>query len=349
MKSLLHWFSRKEATLPDIFPVQIQYTPESRWIPPEIRLPNPSPEIFPKQCPCPTTIKHIVLSGGGEMGFSFYSALRESNKAGFWNIRDIESVYGTSVGSIFAVLVSLLSQFDWDTYDDFITKRPWHHVFDFNLNTLVYSIQQKGIFGIKAVEEIFAPLFNALDIPIDITMSDFHKITGIDLHIITAEVSCFELIDISHTTFPEWKVIEAIYCSACLPILFIPHSIDDKLYIDGGTLSNYPIKQCINNGCDPDEVLGFYRIYTGDDYPLKIDTMFDYLFYIIGRLHTKVVISQVNIKNQIGIHSENRYVSIYNVYRACADYAFRNQLVEKGVDAWRTFYAKTYPDKMSEP
>jgi len=348
MKSLFQLFSRNESAIPHIacpIPMPTPMIPPVEPIPttPQIRFePTPIDNTFPKECPSPTTIKHIVISGGGESGFSFYSALRDSNKAGFWNIENIESVYGTSVGSIFAIMIVLLHQFDWNIYDDFISKRPWHHVFEINVNTIIQSIHQKGLLGIKTVEDIFLPLFGALDIPLDITMADFHKITGIDLHLITVEISNLELVDICHTNYPEWKVVDAVYCSACLPILFIPHTINNRMYIDGGTLSNYPVKQCLATGANPDEILGLNRVYTGLRKSPKIDTMVDYLLYIIGRLHSKVVIPPSPLKNQIELYSDERFVSIYNVYNSCSDCVYRKQLLDEGVAAWRTFYAKTY-------
>jgi len=52
-------------------------------------------------------IKHIVLSGGGTIGFGQYGALRQSNKKGLWSIDNIESIYGISVGCIFGLFISL--------------------------------------------------------------------------------------------------------------------------------------------------------------------------------------------------------------------------------------------------
>ena len=358
MKSLFQFFSNNKTTVNDILlPQHIQATPRIPSTPQAAETPQAieqsndqsTPETFPKDCPSPIPIKHLIISGGGESGFSFYTALRESNKTGFWKIEDIESMYGTSAGSIFAVMIALLRHFDWDIFDDFISKRPWHNVFEINVQTIIQSIHQKGILGIKTVEDIFAPLFGALDIPKDITMADFHKLTGIDLHIITVEISNLELVDICHTNYPEWKVVDAVYCSACLPILFIPYSIGDKMYIDGGTLSNYPVKQCLANGANPDEILGLNRVYTGKRTSPKIDTMIDYLLYIIGRLHAKVVIPPSQLKNQIELYSDERFVSIYKVYNSCSDCVYRKQLMDEGVDAWRHFYAKTYLSSTDTP
>ena len=45
------------------------------------------------------TIKHIVLAGGGPAGFVTYGALRELHINKFWNISDIKSIYGCSIGA----------------------------------------------------------------------------------------------------------------------------------------------------------------------------------------------------------------------------------------------------------
>ena len=37
-------------------------------------------------------IEHIVMSGGGIVGLSFYGVLRESNKRGKWDINNIKSI-----------------------------------------------------------------------------------------------------------------------------------------------------------------------------------------------------------------------------------------------------------------
>jgi predicted acylesterase/phospholipase RssA len=292
--------------------------------------------------PCSNTIKHIVISGGSEAGLSFYSALRDSNKSDFWNIQNIETVYGTSIGSMVAIMITLLPFFNWDIYDDFIIKRPWHHIFDFHIKNIIPSIKQKGIFTKKVIEDVMSPLFGALDISLNITMLDFFYFTKIELHMIATDISNFELVDISHKTHPEWKVIDAIYCSACLPILFVPFTIGDDMYIDGGILSNYPVNKCIENGSNPDEILGITRVYSGEKKNISINTMIDYIFFIIGSLLSKVSIKPTKIKNQIEIVKHDPFVNIYNVYKYTSQKAQRIQLLELGTSEWNAFYEKTY-------
>jgi predicted acylesterase/phospholipase RssA len=297
-----------------------------------------------KQMPCPTTIRHLVISGGGEMGFSFYSALRESNKSGFWDIKNIESIYSTSVGSIFAVPMALLPHFGWDIYDDFVLKRPWHKVFDVHFGNFANSFHKKGVFTKETMHEIFKPIFNAIDLPMNITLKEFYEYTHIDLHIMTTELTQFKLIDLSYKTHPDWEVLDAVYCSSALPILFAPHYLEDYIYLDGGFISNYPINRCLEQVENHDEILGFKRKYQkpDDNSSPKINTLFDYLFYIMYTMFTKVSDLPKSIKNQVEVYNYSPTINFYKMYNTFKSYDERVILLEDGIRSWETFYENTY-------
>lgn len=74
-----------------------------------------------------TSIKHLVISAGGPAGIMMYNSLRTLNLKGVWNIQNIRTIYGSSVGSFIAILISL--NYDWSTMDDYIIKRPWDKIF----------------------------------------------------------------------------------------------------------------------------------------------------------------------------------------------------------------------------
>ena len=75
----------------------------------------------------PPTIKHLVIAAGGPSGCTMYGALRLLNQEGVWNINDIKTIYGSSVGSFIAVLLSL--NYEWKTMDTFLLKRPWSKIY----------------------------------------------------------------------------------------------------------------------------------------------------------------------------------------------------------------------------
>lgn len=190
-------------------------------------------------------IKHLVIPGGAIYGFSFYGAVKELHKKGILDFEKIETIHGTSVGCILAVILSL--KYNWEELDNYIINRPWQTLFQFSFHSIVSSFTNNGIFNISIIKEIMLPLFNAKDIDIDITMKDFYHLCKIELHFFSIELLSFTLIDISYKNYPEWTVMEAIYASACAPILFQPFKKENITFVDGGLLSNCPIKELLNN------------------------------------------------------------------------------------------------------
>jgi len=286
----------------------------------------------------PKKIKHIVCSGGGITGFAFYGILRETNKAGLWHFDDIETFYGTSVGSVLAVMMSL--NYDWQTMDDFLIKRPWNNVFSFNMYSLVEAISKRGLFDIKSIEETFLPLFNGKDISINITLLEFYELTKKEVHIFTSEINSLELIDISYKTHPDWRLMDAVYASSALPFIFSPLLKSEKCYCDGGLLLNYPLRICIENGHDPDEILGINRTSKQKNETecpvinnsiMESSTLFDYVMVIFSKI-MKMVIKQEErtIKNEFVVHSLP--LSFYNMYHASINMDERIRLVKLGSD-----------------
>ena len=124
--------------------------------------------------PIMAKIKHLVISGGGAAGFSFYGALKNSHNNGIWNIRDIERIYSTSAGSIISVFLSL--GYEWPVLDDYIIKRPWNQVYKCELPMAIQAIKNQGLFGKNVIQETFTPLFYGKDISLNITLEEFYLI-----------------------------------------------------------------------------------------------------------------------------------------------------------------------------
>jgi predicted acylesterase/phospholipase RssA len=287
-----------------------------------------------------STIKHLVICGGGIAGITAYSVLRESNKSGFWNIEHIESMYGTSAGAIIALFMSL--KYDWNDIDDYIIKRPWENVFKIDVGAVLRSFDIKGIFGKKIIEEMLFPLLKGKDLETTITMKELYEYNHIDIHLFTTEINTYTTVDISHKTHPDWKVIDAIYCSACLPIVFIPYINNDVCYIDGGVTNNYPIYACLENGANPQEILGI-RLPEEDNTNsiMKDDhSLFDYLSFILNKMFKQAYLAST--KNRIytikyEITLENAIISIYDFIKISSSQEQRSLLFDKGIEIWNQF------------
>lgn len=275
-------------------------------------------------------IKHLVISGGGPTGISFYGALRELNNNGIWKIEDIETMYGTSVGSLLSVILCL--NYDWDTIDDYLIKRPWQNIFKFNMYTIIDSFQKRGFYSMNIFKESFLPLFNGKDISMDITFQEFYHLNGIELHIFATELNTYQLIDFSYKTHPNLKVVEAVYYSCSLPIIFSPILKNDSCYCDGGLILNYPLEKCLENGANKDEIIGI-KMIIDDIYNLKINeksSIFDYVFFIIIKILEKKILVYENTKIKYEIFVKSPQVSIYTCYKILSSQEERIKLIEYG-------------------
>jgi predicted acylesterase/phospholipase RssA len=200
------------------------------------------------------TIKHLVISGGGPLGFRYLGSLEKLEQEGFWNVSNIESIYGTSVGSIIGAFICL--KYDWETLNKYIIERPWHDAFKVNPKQIFDSYYNKGLFDKKLAEIMFKPLLEAKDLSLNITLNEFYEFSKIDLHIFTFELHKFQTIELSHLTNPDLSLLQALTMSSSLPGIFMPTIIDNCCYIDGGIMCNYPLTQCLRDHDLKDEILG---------------------------------------------------------------------------------------------
>lgn len=275
------------------------------------------------------TLKHLVISGGGPIMLQILAAIQELENNKYLNMNDIETIYGTSAGGILAVLCAL--KFDWETLNDYIIKRPWKDVFSIKVQNILDSYSNKGIFNTKTVEKCFKPLFEAKDIPLDITLDDFYMITKIELHMFAFEINEYKVVDISYKTHPKLELLKTVQMTCALPVLMTPVFIDDKCFIDGGVGCNYPLNFCIESGKNPDEILGFKNKYSENKTIINnestlLDYIINFLFKAILSVENNYI--QPNIKNQITF--DTNYITFDILRTAISSIEVRKQLFDKG-------------------
>jgi predicted acylesterase/phospholipase RssA len=217
-------------------------------------------------------IKHLVISGGGPTGLLSYGAAKYLEKNKFWNIDNVKSIYGTSIGAVIGIILSL--KHTWETIDDYIVKCPWNTVLPLNttFDDVLNIYTNKGIIPEEFFDIIMKPLLLSKDLSLNTTMSELYEYNKKEIHVMSVELNKFRLINISYKTHPNLKVMDAIKMSCAFPVIFSPkimESCDNNgenpcthCYIDGGVMSNYPVNTCIEDQkCDPNEILGFRNIW----------------------------------------------------------------------------------------
>ena len=162
----------------------------------------------------------LALSGGGARGFAHLGALKAMEERGI--APDIIS--GTSVGSLVATFVA-----DGYTVDE-IMDIASHISFT---SIAEGTIPRSGFFKTTGVQNLLkkyirARNFEDLRVPVRIVASDI------------------ELGRVK--VFSKGPIAPAVTASCSVPIVFRPIEIDERHYIDGGMLMNFPVS-IIRNLC----------------------------------------------------------------------------------------------------
>jgi len=286
-------------------------------------------------------IKHLVISGGGPTMIQSLGSIQHLEENKFIDINIIESIYGTSAGAIIGVLICL--KYDWQTLYDYIIKRPWQDVFNVNIQNIFDAYTKKGIFDEKVIIKCFKPLFEAKNISMNITLKEFFEYSKIELHMFSFEVNNFKIENISYLTYPDLTLIKAIQMTCALPVLMTPILIENKCYIDGGITSNYPLKYCIEEKKNIEEILGFKNQYTDysknqiDSNSTLLDFIMSFLFKLIHSIGTSNTI-QTTINYEV-ICSTN-LLSISSLKSALSSIDVRKELYSSGIEFAKEFLSK---------
>jgi predicted acylesterase/phospholipase RssA len=295
------------------------------------------------------TIKHLVLGGGGAGGFAIYGAIKELSKQEYYDINNIETIYGTSIGSLIAIYVAL--KHSWDTIDDYLIKRPWNNVISITPLDILNIWHDKGVLDENTIKLIFKPLFEAKDLSEDITLEEFYNYSGIELHIYTTNIN--ELlptkIDISHKTHPTLKVYKAAAMSAAIPVIFMPIYDNSCCYIDGGLLNNFPLNDCIERNPNTDEILGIKIIAKRViNYIDKDSILLNYAHNLLMGM-AKIISPEHNqqkIKNIVECKLENNTFNSWN--DALVDNNIRANIIEMGEKSATFFLEEQIKEQIKE-
>ena len=277
------------------------------------------------------TIKNLVFSGGGPSMIQTLGALQciEENK--FIDIKNIETIYGTSAGAIVGTLLCL--KFDWETINDYIIKRPWHEVFPINVQNIFDAYTKKGIFDLKTIDKCFKPLLAAKDLSMEITLNELYEYSKIELHFFTFEINNFKLEDISYLTNPDLKLLTALQMTCGIPILVTPVCFDGKCYIDGGIMCNYPLKYCLESGKKEEETLGFKNQYDDNTNHVNSEsTLLDFIMCFLFKVIHSLSIdhTQPKIKNELVCNISFLSIDVFRTAMSSID--TRKLLLQSGID-----------------
>lgn len=277
-----------------------------------------------------TAIKHMVISGGGPLLLNMYGALKQSNILEIWSHTSVESYHGTSAGAVLSTFMAL--KYEWEELDNYLINRPWQTILNFNvLNIYDYYINN-GVMDKTFIYEMFSPLFKAKDIDLDIDMETFCEMTGVSMYFYATEYSTFDVKEFSVEATPRVKILDAIYASMAIPILFKPIVIEEKMYLDGSMLINYPMEKCLEKNEDLTAILGIRHEMAAKVSKTDDSTEFDMLHYATNTIYKiidKIQIDQ-SYKNIKEIIVQAKMEDLTNFFKIANNSEDRRKMIESG-------------------
>ena len=280
------------------------------------------------------TIKHLVLAGGGPAGFVTYGALRELHKHEFWDISNIKSIYGTSIGAFFGVVIAL--GYDWDTLDSYFIKRPWDKLASVTPQMLVESMNTRGLFSKEVAEAALEPLLSAKGLSCNTTLAELYEFTGIELVAYTANVNAptLEKVQLSHKTYPDLPISTAMAMTMAVPVLFQPVLHEGGCYVDGGCVANMPVNDCLEEQeCPEEEIFALRYVWDGDS-EIGIDessSLTDYLMALLRK--AQLALCSEHQQKRVPNWLESVMVECNGIHKwmdALGDESMRVSLIEQG-------------------
>lgn len=191
-----------------------------------------------------TQLKNLVLSGGGVTALGFLGILKLLYEYDL--IKEIEHYVGTSMGAIICYLLTI--GFNHNELLEFSKLFNFSKITEnIKLDNFLYNY---GFVDMNNIRIILKNISNFKNIDNDITFKQHFEKTNKKLSITGTCLSDFKLYYFNYENSPDMKIFDAILISCCIPLLFEPMEYNNKCWIDGGIINNFPIDYCsqeINN------------------------------------------------------------------------------------------------------
>lgn len=226
-----------------------------------------------------SNITNLAFKGGGVLGIAYAGAIQVLQDKNI--LQQIQRVAGTSAGAITAAMVSLKY-----TAEEIlsIVQGTDFKSFEDKLNPLRIA-SSYGLYEGDAFLNWMQQQITAKGLPATATFADFQAHGMLDLHVFATDLNAKGLKEFSFGTTPGVIVAEAVRASMSIPLFFkawtfTNNNPDNHIYVDGGTVYNFPITIFDNNGNPNEQTLGLFLTNLGTPPPpstLGYDHLFQYV------------------------------------------------------------------------
>lgn len=224
----------------------------------------------------------LVMSGGGVKGIALVGALKALDEMNI--LKNISTIAGSSIGGVIGFLFII----------GYTTEELFNFIdmFDFNKIKSLNPTNLLNGFGLDDGTRftcILTKLIEAKNLSSQITFKELYQKTNITLILTTVCVNDKQIYYLSHLTFPNLQVITGIRMTSAIPIIFSPVKYENRIYVDGACMDNYPI-QLFSDRLS--QVIGIY-LNENREFIKNIENIEDFLFHLIECLFEGVSCNSV--------------------------------------------------------
>lgn len=170
-------------------------------------------------------IEYLVVSSGAYEIFKQISAVNYFFKTKFLKYDNLKVLYGVSSGAVVSLLIAL--NIDFNIVKDYFIERPWEKLFVIDTSAVFSAYDKCGIFTIDTFYNFLKPLLKLAELDCEVTFKQLYEKNGKLLKIFTTSCSTLKSKIFSHIDTPDAKVVDAVYMSSSLPILFKPYTYEN--------------------------------------------------------------------------------------------------------------------------
>lgn len=245
----------------------------------------------------------LVLSGGSFKGFAYIGVIKALKKIDL--LKDLNVFVGTSIGSVFAFLLSLNSYIE--EIEELITKIDFNHLFNYNIKNLYLNY---GLNDGKNITKILKSFLDKKNYNHNLTFKELYDKTKNILIINSTNITNKQNEIFDYLSTPNLKIIKAIRMSISVPFIFSPVKYNNCFYVDGGIIDSFMYLYMINERkVEENKIIG---VLLNDKINNDCSSFTNYLLNVYYSLYSDLF-TKINHNKIININVENCNISTFKV------------------------------------
>lgn len=290
--------------------------------------------------------KNLVFKGGGVLGIAYAGAIKVLEDKGI--LQQVQRVAGTSAGAITASLVAL--KYNASEIMQVVGSTNFKS-FEDGFDPLRVATKY-GLYNGDAFLSWMQQRLKDKGLSATATFTDLKNKGMGDLRVFATDLNIQGLREFSFDKSPNVPVAEAVRASMSIPLFFKAwqfsnNNPDNHIYVDGGTVYNFPI-DTFDNGAPNPQTLGFFLTRMGAAPPPN-SLHYNQLFQYVKDLFDTLMDSQnINFKNDPA--DKNRTVLIDNLGISATNFGLtdtqKQDLYNSGVKYTTDFLSAAIPPRV---